>query len=268
MKISLAILILLSLSLPCLAQGEEDYILEQRVAVGFKPEKAALILEERLGEIKIKQANIQETSSGAEYLFASSLDKGFSGRQLAYSFFIIAGQDNFAGTEIAKKKASLVDRDLASIDEYEKELTELELSLGIQKENLNKLEQNIEIVNERIAVMTGTKSLVDLERLVEKKEEYREMKEQEIVRLKALVLASENLVEPEGIDKARSELDQALQTAALATVSAYLKRERRRPAAGALARPKQIGLADLHRLEGELAALRKKRAVLEEALRE
>lgn len=268
MKVSLAIFALLLFASSALSQSGEGYILEQKVAVGFKPEKAALIFEESLGKLKIRRASVQEARDGAEYLFASSLAKTFAGKPLSYSFFILSGKDNFAGTEIAKKEASLVDRDLASMDEYEKELGELEQSLDIQKENLSKLEQNIEIVSDRIAVMTGTKSLVDLEKLVGKKEEYRARKELEVARIKALVSASENSVEPEGVETLRADLDQQLKDVALATASVYLERERRKPKSEVVIKKREIGVADLGRLEAELVALRKKRVVLEDALRE
>lgn len=268
MRLSLIIFICFFFASRALAESEGEYILEQKVAVGFKPEKAALIFEENLGELRIAQASIQEAQGGAEYLFASSLDKTFSGKTLSYSFFILAGKDNFAGTEIAKKEPSLLDRELASIEEYEKELSELEQSLDIQKENLSKLEQNIEIVSDRIAVMTGTKSLVDLEKLVGKREEYRARKELEITRLKTLVVNSENLREPEDVEEVRAELDTQLHMAALATVGVYLERERRKPKSEVVIKKRELSVEDLRRLEAELNALRKKRAVLEEALRE
>lgn len=251
---------LLFFTLPVFA--EESRILESKVEVHFEPEKAAVIYEKSLGEFVVQQASIKPINES--YLAASQIEE--EKESLRYSFFMQKGESSLAGTEVSQKELVVVTKGDEKLDDYEKELEELESSLELQRENLFKLEQNIEIINERIAKMTGTKSVVELEEAVQKKEVYRERKKAEIKRLKALVDEGAEVIDEDGAGAKLMELQNQLKEASIITASAYLSRSQQSKRAAKKLVPKKVNVFQIRQMEEDLRRLQKKRLVLEGAL--
>ncbi len=256
-------------------------IIEQTIAVPFKPVSAYALVESSAGEVRQYHAvavpmggGTTSIEAGQTVLVGAVLPvpaKAAPEGLFHFTFFLANTSGEFAATEVRSLTWKALQANALTVDAMEQEITRYEKDLPERREENMQLEARLAQLREKASKIAGVDDLIDLKSELANLKGFDEKKIAELDRLHLLVRAGEQRALPPQADDKRMELGDQLRSAAQVTAEAdQLGLTKKESVEGAFRRKlelvRQAQGVNAQELAQEVLRLRKHRKELEARL--